>query len=86
MEIRNIETIWIEVKPINAANSLVYTVYRPDELDLLASWSEQFKNEMENAYLENKEIMIMGEFNIDLMKPDEVPQRWKDMEEGFSLT
>ncbi len=56
MEISNTETIWIEIKPINAANILVCTVYRPDELDPLARWSEQSENEMENAYLENKEI------------------------------
>ncbi len=61
-------------------------LYRPDELDPLARWSEQIENEMENAYLENKEIIKMGDFNIDLMRPNEVPQRWKDIEECFSLT
>ncbi len=86
LEISNIETIWIDIKPINDANILACTVFRPDELDPLARLSEQFENEMENAYLENKEIIIMGDFNIDLMRPDEVPQRWKDIEEGFSLT
>ncbi len=28
----------------------------------------------------------MGDFNIYLMRPDEVTLRWKDIEEGFSLT
>ncbi len=70
LEISNIETILIEIKPINAANILVCTVYRLDKLDPLATWSEQFENEMQNAYLENKEIIIMGDFNIDLMRLD----------------
>ncbi len=83
MEISNIETIWIEIKPINAANILVCTVYRPDELDSLARWSEQFENEMENAYLENKEIIIMGDFNIDLMRPDEVPHEMERYRRRF---
>ncbi len=35
--IGNIETILIEIRPINVANILVCTVYRPDELDPLPS-------------------------------------------------
>ncbi len=38
---------------------------------------------MENVYLEDKEIIVMGDFNIDLLRPNEVSQRWKDIEEGF---
>ncbi len=40
---------------------------------------------MENVYLEDKEIIVMGDFNIDLLRPNEVRQRWKDIEEGFLL-
>ncbi len=28
----------------------------------------------------------MGDLNIDLLKPDEVPERWSDIIEAFSLT
>ncbi len=28
----------------------------------------------------------MGDFNIDLLRPEEEPQRWKDIKEAFSLT
>ncbi len=40
LKISNSETIWIDIKPPNAANKLVCTVYRPNELNPLPTWSE----------------------------------------------
>ncbi len=64
---------------------LICTVYRPEE-NKIPIFSEHFENELDNAYIENKEIIIMGDFNIDLLRPEEEPQRWKDIIEAFSLT
>ncbi len=84
-ESSNIETIWIELKPKHAPHLLVCTIYRP-EPDKLPTWSEQFEQELDNAFIENKKIILMVDLNIDLLKPDEVPEHWSDIVEAFSLT
>ncbi len=85
LEVSTIETIWIEIKPSKSANILVCTVYRPEE-ERMPEWNIKFRQEMESTYIENKEIILMGDFNIDLLRYDEVPIKWKDFIDGFSLT
>ncbi len=77
LEVSSIETIWIEIKPSKSAYILVCTVYRPEE-ERMPEWNVKFMQEMESAYIENKEIILMGDFNIDLLRDDEVPITWKD--------
>ncbi len=48
--------------------------------------SEKFEQELDNAFIEKKEIILMRDLNIDLLKPDEVPEHWSDIVEAFSLT
>ncbi len=85
LEVSSIETIWIEIKPSKSANILVCTVCRPEEERMLEC-NVKFRQEMESAYIENKEIILMGDFNIDLLRDDEVLFTWKDFIDGFSLT
>ncbi len=73
------------MKPSKSANILVCTVYRPEE-ERMSEWNVKFRFEMESAYIENKEIISMGDFNIHLFRDDEVPITWKDFNDGFSLT
>ncbi len=54
--------------------------------DLEVSSIETLWIEMESAYIENKEIILMCDFNIDLLRDDEVPIIWKYFNDGFSLT
>ena len=63
------ETLWLEVFPYKSKRPLlVASVYRPpsskrqDDINLCSNF--------ENAYLLNLEIIIMGDFNIDILKPD----------------
>ncbi len=60
------------MKPSKSANILVCTVYRPEE-ERMSEWNVKFRFEMESAYIENKEIISMGDFNIHLFRDDEVP-------------
>ncbi len=41
---------------------------------------------MDDAYIESKEMVVMGDFNVDLLRPHDIPQNWLDIMEGFSLT
>ncbi len=40
----------------------------------------------ETIFIVNKEITLIIDLNIDLLKPDEVPERWSDIVEAFFLT
>ncbi len=51
----------------------------------MPEWNVKFRQEMESAYIENKDIILMGDFNIDLLRDDEVAITWKDFIDGFSL-
>ncbi len=51
----------------------------------MPKWNVKFRQEMESAYIENKDIILMGDFNIDLLRDDEVAITWKDFIDGFSL-
>lgn len=81
----NIETMWIEVQPNHGPHILVCTIYRPED-DTIPTWTAEFEKELDDAYLESKELILMGDFNIDLLRPNEIPQQWTDIIEGFSLT
>ena len=67
-----------------SCNILVATFYRPPKSPVL--WFEQFIEMCENAYCEGKESIIMGDFNIDFLKPDAIPKQWIDIMESYNLT
>ncbi len=64
-----IETIWIELKQKNANGILICTAYRPPDYNL-NTWNYLFEAQVDKAYLEDKEMILMGDFNVDLLDPD----------------
>ncbi len=46
-------------------------MYRP-QTDKHIDWNEKVKQDQDNPFIENKEIILMGDLNIDLLKPDVV--------------
>lgn len=40
-------------------------------------------NWMYNAYIENKKTIIMGDFNKDLLRPEELPERLEISKKHF---
>ena len=59
-----IEKLWLEVYPFNAKRSLlIASVYRPPSSTSDAG-SSIAKN-IEKAYLLNKEMVLLGDFNVD---------------------
>lgn len=61
------ETLWLEVFPYKRP-LLVAGVYRPPSSKLQDDL--KFCSNIESAYLFNLETIILGDFNIDVLKPD----------------
>ncbi len=81
----SIKNIWLEIKPSKSANILVCTVYRPED-ERIPEWNVKFGKEMESAYIENKEIILMGDSNINFLRYDKVTITWTVLIDVYSLT
>ena len=58
-----VECVWFDVKLKKSSPILVGFIYRnPSEP---ANWVEKFVCMMDSVWLESKEIILMGDFNID---------------------
>ena len=69
LESKDIESIWIEICPHKSKRPLVVSgVYRPPSAK--KEYNIILGKNIENAYLENKELVILGDFNIDYLNPD----------------
>ena len=77
----HIECIWIEIRLKGSKPMLIGFLYRnPDER---ANWFERFELLMEDAHTFYTEIILLGDFNIDLIRPQE---KWKRIINSFHLT
>ncbi len=48
-------------------------VYQPP--DSLIKWFDHFTEIYDSAHVENEEFSLMGDTNLDFLKPEEVPHR-----------
>ena len=62
----DIESVWFEIKIKHNSPILIGYVYRnpAEHID----WYDRFFSLLDAVFLENKETIIMGDFNIDLLK------------------
>ena len=65
LEDDNIQTIWIELLFKSSANILICMLYRPPNAPI--DWLEYFHSALDKAYNENKEMLALGDINIDLL-------------------
>ena len=79
-----IEAIWIEIKLPNKS-LLVAEIYRPPYADNIPNWFEYMSTSLQMAYSENKNMTIMGDFNIDLLKPSPTRNNWTEIYSNFEL-
>ena len=66
IENHNIESIWIEMKVKKNKPIIIGFVYRNPAEN--AGWLNRFHTMMEAVTFEDKEIIMLGDFNIDLLK------------------
>ena len=65
LEDENIETVWIELVFRSSANILICMLYRPPNAPI--NWLEYFHSALDKAYNENKEMLALGDINIDFL-------------------
>ena len=76
----SIECIWLEISIKKTKPVLVGFIYRnPSEL---VDWIDRFERMMDAVANEMKETIILGDFNIDLLKPN---KRWTQIYELNNL-
>ena len=79
-----LEAIWIETRINRRKPMLVCTVYRPP--DCSCQFFEEFSAMLDNASKESKEILVMGDMNINYLSDCTISRRMRSMCEEFSLT
>ena len=77
----HIECIWIEVYLKGNKPMLIGMIYRnPSEL---ADWFDRFELMIEDVLDYSSEVILLGDFNIDLLKPHST---WKRIIDTYNLT
>ena len=71
----HIETVWVEMFPINSKSFLIGFLYRNPNSKV--KWKEDFEAHIENVLDEQKEMILLGDFNKDLFNP-QVKANWDD--------
>lgn len=82
LEISNIETLWVEVAMPNSKSFLLCTVYRPPSAH--TEWIDLFEEELSLAQATGSELILMGDFNIDLTSCTN--NRWMNLIQLFDLS
>lgn len=79
-----IEIIWIE---INLSNKpvLLAQIYKPPNIPDTRGWFEVISDSLQLAYAENKSIVLMGDLNIDLLKPSPLSNNWNEIYTSVDL-
>ena len=82
IEISNIETLWAEITLPNAKPFLICSVYRPPSLT--SDWIDLFEEALSIAQTTGLEVIIMGDFNLDLSM--NTNRKWLNLIELFDLS
>ena len=81
IEISNMETLWSEVTFPNSKPFLLCTVYRPPNVQ--SDWIDRFEEELSVAQTTGLEIIVMGDFNIDLANCSN--RKWNNLMQLFDF-
>lgn len=66
LEPDNVECIWLQVKPSTSASFLVGHLYKNPAMIFI--WYDNFMQLMDNVYKNKQNVVLLGDFNIDLLK------------------
>ena len=83
LESDELEHVWLELKQPHSKSLLLCILYRPP--DSRSSWKETFEDNLETVQLEDKEILILGDFNRDLTN-SLVRNEWINFTSSLGLT
>jgi len=83
LEENDFESLWLEIFPKLRKSFLICFIYRNPNSNV--SWNERFEVQMEKALDEQKEVILLGDFNKDLLNP-QIKSNWEDYMTSFGLT
>jgi hypothetical protein len=83
LENNDIESIWLELKPKNSKSILICHTYRPP--DSPVAWKDHFEAQFEKAQNEEKEIIILGDINRDLLN-EQIKFSWSNYLTSLGLS
>ena len=76
----SVESIWLEIK-LKRSNPIRMSFLYRNPLEKV-EWMEKFSSLMDAASLDASEIILLGDFNIDLLKPQ---TSWLDITSSYNL-
>ncbi len=62
---------------------IICTTYRTP--DSLVDWYDNFTDMYDSAYLEKKDIIMIGNLNLDFLKPHDVPPKWYNILDKYYI-
>lgn len=84
LEDESLETIWLEIKPRKQKSFLLCYVYRPPSVT--SSWNDDFEHSLEAVYSEDKEIILLGDFNYNYVNNGSVNNSWNNITNAHNFT
>ena len=67
LESDGVECIWLEVKSKQSSSVMVGFLYRNPSASF--EWYDQFTENLDSVCKNNSNLLLMGDFNIDMLKP-----------------
>ena len=77
LECDSLESIWLECQQSNSSSFLICSCYRPPSAK--HEWLDIFSVSLEKSFLEQKECIIVGDFNINLDDDSSHARSWIDV-------
>ena len=84
LEIPGAEILWIEVKNNKQKPFLLCYCYRPPSAAYI-DWITELESAIEKANTEQKEIILLGDFNFNLLSITNVTKHWLDTTNSLNL-
>ena len=83
LESNNLEAVWVKIST-RKKSLLICTIYRPP--DSSCKFFDDFSRMMESAGNECKEILVMGDMNINYLSDCSITRQMRSMCDEASLT
>ncbi|MEW8547727.1 MAG: endonuclease/exonuclease/phosphatase family protein, partial [Candidatus Thiodiazotropha sp.] len=83
LEINNISCIWLEISQDKGKSFLIGNMYRPP--DSRVEYNDRFEDFIENVSKEGKEIILLGDFNKNLLE-ENLDREWQNLTLSLGLT
>ena len=79
----DIEAIWLEVKQTGCKPVPVCHLYRPP--DATSGWLDSLEGVLDKVQATNKEIILFGDLNVDLLKESSIKESLTTITESLQL-